>query len=148
MSLKTHVLKAAIVSMSFVILIFGAYADASGAAHYVDNRANGANNGSSWSNAWESFDDISWSSIGSGDPIYISGGSSSKTYSGSLDLPTGKDNVTITKGVSSGHNGEVIFEGGGITINGRGSVSSGISISMKARKCWTCAAGAADTRWN
>jgi hypothetical protein len=111
------------------MLICGATANSYAAIYYVDNAANGANNGTSWTNAWESFDDISWGSIGSGDTIYISGGSTSKTYTDSLDLPSGKDNVTITKGVDAGHNGEVILDGGGITINGRGSVSSGIYIS-------------------
>lgn len=56
---------------------------------YVDNTASGANNGTSWTNAWESLADISWGSISAGDNIYISGGSTSKTYAETL-TPTCK----------------------------------------------------------
>lgn len=56
---------------------------------YVDNTASGSNNGTSWANAWESLADISWGSISAGDNIYISGGSTFKTYAETL-TPTCK----------------------------------------------------------
>jgi len=109
---------------------------------YVDNAASGSNNGSSWANAYESFAAIDWGSISADDIIYISGGTVSKTYNESLVIPLGQDDVTITKGVNSGHNGEVILDGQfsisrGIFVNGRGSVSSGIEISNLTIKKYT-----------
>ncbi|HMN18960.1 MAG TPA: hypothetical protein PKD03_15210, partial [Ignavibacteriaceae bacterium] len=52
--------------------------------YYVDKMASGQNNGTSWKNAWKSFSSINWSSIQPGDYIYISGGTDSLVYSGSL----------------------------------------------------------------
>lgn len=42
--------------------------------HYFDNAAGGANNGSSWANAWNSSASINWASVAAGDTVYISGG--------------------------------------------------------------------------
>jgi len=110
--------------------------------YYVDNTASGGNNGTSWESAWTSFSAINWSSLEPGDILYISGGSSSKTYNETMTLPQGKDGVIITKGVDAGHNGEVILDGQfsisrGISINGRGSVSSDIEISDLTIKKYT-----------
>ncbi|MDW7681297.1 MAG: right-handed parallel beta-helix repeat-containing protein [bacterium] len=87
---------------------------AQAASYYVDKNASGSNNGTSWANAWRSFSNITWSSIKPGDVIYISGGSSSKTYYESLDVKangTSSSPIVITKGTTSGHNGEVIIDG-------------------------------------
>lgn len=83
--------------------------------YYVDNAASGANNGTSWTNAWESFADINWAGISGGDNIYISGGSSSKTYNEQLSITQGGSSVTNLVTVAagayspspSGHNGQV-----------------------------------------
>ncbi len=56
-----------------------------GTNHYVDKNASGSNNGSSWSNAWESFSAISWSSVSAGDVVYVSGGSDSTVYTETFD---------------------------------------------------------------
>ena len=81
---------------------------------YVDNAATGANNGTSWTDAWQSFADISWGSIAPGDNVYISGGTTEKIYnerlnirdlSGTVDAP-----VTISVGQDAGHNGTVIID--------------------------------------
>jgi hypothetical protein len=97
---------------------------ASAANHYVDKDAGGANNGTSWSNAWESFGSINWGSVGAGDTIYISGGSSSKTYSETLyvgaDGASGNP-LVITPGTDPGHGGDVI-------LDGLGSLSHGVDI--------------------
>jgi hypothetical protein len=82
---------------------------------FVDNTANGLNNGQSWGNAWESFADINWPEINPGDTIYISGGAVSKTYYEKLTVSvsgTSGNPITITAGVDANHNGAVIIDGG------------------------------------
>ncbi len=98
----------------FMLILSGLTIPAFAANHYVDKNATGSNNGSSWSNAWESFSAISWSSVNPGDIIYISGGSDSTVYNETLNI--GKsgvsgNNIVITKGIDSGHNGEVVIDG-------------------------------------
>lgn len=91
-----------------------------GVAYYVDNTATGANNGTSWTNAWKSLSSIVWSSIKPGDVIYISGGTNSKIYYDML-IPqcqgTAAKRITILPGKyapnPSGHSGRVIIDGGG-----------------------------------
>ncbi len=72
---------------------------------YVDNNATGSNAGTSWTNAWESFTDIS--GINSGDIVSISGGSTTKTYFESLICVNG---VRYQVGQDAGHNGQVIID--------------------------------------
>ncbi len=111
---------------------------------YVDNAAHGANNGTSWRDAWESFADIDWGTGGvtSGDTLYISGGSSSKTYYEMLAVGAsgGADHlITIDVGANSpspsGHEGAVIIDGessrhAGIYINGKAYIRiNGLSRS-------------------
>jgi hypothetical protein len=86
---------------------------AHGANHYVDKDATGTNDGSSWADAWTSIPTsvAVWANIHGGDTIYVSGGSSSKTYDkvrlSGIGVTDGE--VTITKGLEAGHDGEVIF---------------------------------------
>ncbi|HQE93214.1 MAG TPA: right-handed parallel beta-helix repeat-containing protein [Anaerolineae bacterium] len=85
-------------------------ARAAGTAWYVDNAATGANNGTSWTDAWSSFANIAWSSVQPGDTIYISGGNNGKTYQEPLRI--GADGaagapITIRVGQDPGHNGLV-----------------------------------------
>jgi hypothetical protein len=92
---------------------------ATGAApHYLDSAATGANDGSSWSNAWKSFAAISWASVSPGDTIYISGGATSRTYNEQLTIAKGGTSgspITIASGASApspaGHGGTVIIDG-------------------------------------
>lgn len=84
---------------------------------YVDNIASGSNNGTSWTNAWQSFAAITWGSIQPGDTIYISGGTTSKTYNGMLNVQASGvagNSIIIKTGQSSPHNGTVILDGGDV----------------------------------
>lgn len=98
---------------------------------YVDNTASGSNNGTSWANAWNSFASINWASVGAGDTIFVSGGSTSKTYTGQLapdpsTSGTASNYIVITEGKyatpNTGHTGEVILTGG-ILFDAAGSAA-------------------------
>jgi len=109
----------------FVIMFIVLASSVSAADQYVNNAASGSNSGTSWANAWESFADITWDSVQSGDTIYISGGSTSKTYYETLNIGasgTSGNHINIRVGQNSPHNGRVIIEGSG-------SVSTGIVVS-------------------
>lgn len=83
---------------------------------YVDSAATGGNSGLNWANAWTDMPSNTWAAkgISAGDTLYISGGSTSKTYtnrwsmdaSGSAGSP-----ITIRVGQDSGHTGMVLFDG-------------------------------------
>ena len=86
--------------------------------YYVDKNASGNNNGTSWTNAWQSFSAINWGSIQPGDIVYISGGTDSTTYNETLEPAcsgTASNYVTIIAGKyspsPSGHSGKVIIDG-------------------------------------
>lgn len=92
---------------------------------YVDKNATGLNNGTSWANAWESFADINWASMATGDDLYISGGTDSVTYNEQLEPDikgTAANWSIITTGKysssPSGHSGKVIIDGGNQVRNG------------------------------
>ncbi len=120
-----------ILPFSLLLFVFFLIVPAYAANHYVDKNAAGSNNGSSWSNAWESFGAISWSSVNAGDIIYISGGSDSTIYNETLTVGksgTSGSRIVISHGTESGHNGKVIIDGGntlsnGILVNGRSYVT-------------------------
>ena len=105
-----------------------------GTCYYVDNAVSSSGDGSSWNKAWKSFANINWSQINPGNTIYISGGTSSKTYKEKLVVRAsgtlGKQ-IKITKGVDAGHNGQAIIDGTGISVLGAspGSSHSGIAIA-------------------
>jgi hypothetical protein len=72
---------------------------------YVNQTANGANNGTSISNAWKSFSAINWTNIGndgSTDSILISPG----IYNETLNIPPNKSNIII-----AGNNGNAVIDG-------------------------------------
>ena len=88
----------------------------------------GTEDGSSWTNCFDGFGDISWGSgagsVGAGDTLYIDGGSAGVTYTatGNNMFTVGAAGsegsvITIATGAKSpspsGHDGEVLFTGGG-----------------------------------
>ncbi len=88
-------------------------AGSEGEQHFVDNAISSSGNGESWSTAWKFFDDIDWNVIDPGDTLYISGGSTSKTYVNDLIISksgTSGNYIVVTKGISAGHNGTVIID--------------------------------------
>jgi len=85
---------------------------------YVDPAVAQNGNGTSWATAWNSVGAISWASIKPGDTIFLSGGSTSQTYTTPLNVGASGSSgspVTIKAGQDAGHNGTVIFDGGGGT---------------------------------
>jgi len=78
---------------------------------FVDLNATGLNDGTDWTNAYESFDDISWTNIGLRDgitdTIYVSDG----TYQERITIPSGHHNFVIRPAISAGHTGSVIIDG-------------------------------------
>lgn len=89
---------------------------------YLDSRlTTGANNGTSWANAWRSVANVNWGSMGAGDTLYISGrdtgGANDSSMYGAIDVGTsGSWNnyfVMIPGKYSaspSGHSGRVIID--------------------------------------
>lgn len=90
-------------------------APARGTDWYVDNTATGANNGTSWADAWTSVQNAR--GVQPGDTVYISGGTTSQTYTGVLNwVPIGGvqgNPVTYRIGQDAGHNGTAHFVGPG-----------------------------------
>ena len=85
-----------------------------GTNYYVDKDATGNNNGTNWLDAWESFASINWSLIQPGDSIYVSGGTTSKTYTETFSFQKSgivNNYIVFAAGKSVGHNGNVILDG-------------------------------------
>lgn len=98
------------------LITSGSVTETSGTNHYVDKDASGSNNGTSWTDAWESFADINWNNVSPGDTVYISDG----TYYETLTIPKSGASgqpITIDVGANSpspsGHDGIVVIDGGG-----------------------------------
>ncbi|MDB5038206.1 MAG: hypothetical protein JWQ35_1734 [Bacteriovoracaceae bacterium] len=107
-----------------------------GNTRYMDSSATGANDGSSWANAWTSTDSLGRvNSLKAGDTVYISGGTSgsTRTYHSSPSdfwIPTGGsagNPITYKIAQDSLHNGTAIFAGSSTQnrwIYGNGNISN------------------------
>ena len=101
---------------ALIILLAGA-SGVYATAYYVDRDASGTtHDGRSWATAWTRFADIQWGSsgVGAGDTLFISGGTTSKSYYERLRVRasgTAAARLVITKGQTAGHNGKVIIDG-------------------------------------
>lgn len=84
---------------------------------YVDNNLDANGDGVTWGTAWNSLTNIRWDSIEPGDMIYISGGTSGRTYNETLIIGAsgapGK-NITVTAGIDDGHSGTVTIDAQGV----------------------------------
>jgi len=82
---------------------------------YVDNSlSSSANNGMAWASAWTNFSSIQWGSIGAGDVVNISGGTTNQIYRMSMTVGasgTSGNNIIIQGATDSGHNGTAIIDG-------------------------------------
>lgn len=83
------------------------------AIRYVDSAASGANNGTSWTNAWTAISSATGANVSAGDTVYISGGTSGgagKTYNNFAPKSgSGGTAITYQIGQDAGHNGIVTF---------------------------------------
>jgi hypothetical protein len=127
LALKCHIFSVTHLLIGVIFVSFFAFGakDAIAANWYVDNAASGSNNGTSWTNAWQTFGAVVWGSGGvvAGDSLYISGGATSKTYTAASDGmlsvrasgSSTSSRITIATGAKSpsptGHDGRVIFDG-------------------------------------
>lgn len=105
------------IAILFFLLLSAA--NAWSANWYVDNKVTTSGNGQSWAAAFKNFSNITWSSIKPGDTLYISGGTTSQTYTGGLSIGssgTAANRIYIRPGQDPGHTGTVILDGAGISI--------------------------------
>jgi hypothetical protein len=96
-----------------IALIFSISKNIVGKNYYVDKYASGENNGTSWENAWNFFNEIEWSKLNPGDVLFISGGKDSTVYYETLTIGiSGNENqlITVRNGLEPGHNGRVIID--------------------------------------
>ncbi len=119
-------------ALAFLTLMALSAIPAMAANWYVDPNASGANKGTSWTDAWTSLSAIT--GVQPGDTVYISGGSTSQTYpiSKTWQPPCGNSNggsITYQTGQDTGHNGMVIFDGGGTTPTFIGGTTSYVTLS-------------------
>ncbi len=83
-----------------------------GTNHYVNANVSASGNGTSYSEGWKTFSDINWTTVQSGDSIFIAQG----TYTTLLNIQTA--GVVIVKSPHTGYNGTVTIDGTNITTMG------------------------------
>lgn len=110
-----------IISLCATLNLLCATLKLSAASWYLDNAATGSNSGLSWANAWTNFNAVVWGSVSDNDTLFISGGSTTKTYhvTNAYHFELLKP-ITLRIGQDSGHNGTAIMDG--LYSTGVGSV--------------------------
>ena len=105
-------------SIALLFLLLAVDAQGLGLVRYVDSAAPGGGNGQSWATAWNAFSQIT--GVGPGDTVYVSGGTTTKTYnlgSGwSIPAGTAANRFVLSIGQEAGHNGVAIVTG---TVSGQ-----------------------------
>ena len=95
----------------FLLLLLATNANA--VIRYVDNTSPGGNDGLSWATAWDNLTQIT--GVVPGDTVYISGGTTSKTYNvgAGFSIPAGNSSnrFTLSVGQEAGHDSLVILTG-------------------------------------
>jgi hypothetical protein len=108
--------------MRFLLILFTCCTSNAATSWYFDNAATGAHDGTSWTNAWANNASIVWASINAGDTLYISGGTTTKTYAESItttkDGASDSSRITIKIGQDAGHNGIADFGTNTIDLGG------------------------------
>jgi Fibronectin type III domain len=112
--LRSYYLINKILFSLILILAMSICTQALAANWHVDKDASGSNDGTGWTDAWESFADIRWGigGVTAGDTLYISGGPISKTYNETLTIGasgSGGSILTVRVGQDANHNGTVII---------------------------------------
>jgi hypothetical protein len=127
----------------FVALIFCARGAVAASNWYVHKGATGANNGTSWTNAWNEMNQINFSGVACGDTIWLAGGTYTttlavnKTCTSSSVLNINRVNLTDAVPVAAAGwqssfdsqvallNANITIQGAYVTISGRiGAVAS------------------------
>ncbi len=103
-----------------VVVLSAAWQPAIAANWYADSAVTTSGNGQSWASAFKNFSNITWSAIKPGDTLYISGGTTSKTYTSPLNIGTSgtaSNRITVRVGQDAGHTGTVILSGVPIDVS-------------------------------
>ena len=130
--------KARITAIALALLVSGGVL-ASAATFYVDKAARGANNGSSWTDAWTSFSAIQWSRVTAGSVVEVAPG----TYTEQMNIAvngTASNPIKVMATDDAGRTGTVTIDGGnsrsyGIFVEGDYVTVSGFSFVNTTSAC-------------
>ena len=102
-------------SVSFVASELKSKAAGAGSHTYYVSKTGDNADGLSWTTAWNELNQINWSVIQPGDTLLLDGGTTSMTYTTTLNIiksGTATAPITVKLATDSGHNGQAIIFGG------------------------------------